>query len=138
MKSQEQQEGDSLSALISSISQPVLIYLTTQAHRREIKSREMLIALANVKGQEVTDNTRTYPLHILLVVVYSCNNAVHWDRAYGFKSSFRSFFLHKSQCVTHESCIQNDQLVTSYSTYSLYRKMWSRSVGQLAKRMSSA
>lgn len=44
-----------------SLSQSALTYLSTQAHRREIKSRETLIVLANVTGQEVMDNSHTSP-----------------------------------------------------------------------------
>jgi len=40
-----------------SISQPAVTYLTWRARRREIKSRETLIALANVTGREVADKT---------------------------------------------------------------------------------
>lgn len=43
-----------------SISQAALTYLSTQAHRREIKNKETLIALANVTSQEVITHTDRY------------------------------------------------------------------------------
>lgn len=110
-----------------SISQPVLTYLTTQAHRREIKSRETLIALANVTGQEVTDNTHTHALCTL----YSCNNAAHMDLR-----ALLGAFINLN--VLHMKADKNDQLVTSGSNLSLYWEKWSGGEGQLAERMSSA
>lgn len=53
---QQQQEGDGLSAFISVYSQPARIYLTTQAHRREIKSKGKLIASANIQAVRLQQN----------------------------------------------------------------------------------
>lgn len=61
---QQQQEGDGLSAFISVYSQPALIYLTTQAHRREIKSKGKLIASANITGSKATTRQNTLSIQI--------------------------------------------------------------------------
>lgn len=53
-----------------SISQPALTYLTKQAHRREITSKEMLIAFANVTGQEVTDYRDALPLYLPPLLIH--------------------------------------------------------------------
>lgn len=66
-----------------SISQPALTYLTTQAHRREIKSREMLIVLANVTGQEVADKTHIAHAASASMFLQQCST-------YGVKSSIGS------------------------------------------------
>lgn len=111
-----------------SISQPELTYLTTQAHRREIKSEETLIALANVTGQEVTDNTHMCPLYILLV--HSCNNAVHVN----LRALLRAlFFINLNLSHTSMQTHTTNQLALG-----LYREKWRASVGQLAEWMSSA
>lgn len=112
-----------------SISYPALTYLTTQAHRREIKSKEMLIALANVKGQEVTD-THTPFAHTTSTFLEQCGT-------YGFKSTFGALFFinlnvsHKQHADTHY------QLATSSRTLSVYREKWRVTMGQLPDRMSS-
>lgn len=70
-----------------SVSQPALTYLTRQAQRREIKSKDTLIALADVTGQGVTDKTGFCSLHISLAnCCYRCKS---------------SLSFHQSQCVTH-------------------------------------
>lgn len=70
-----------------SVSQPALTYLTRQAQRREIKSKETFIALADVTGQGVTDKTVICSLYISLAnCCYRCKS---------------SLSFHQSQCVTH-------------------------------------
>lgn len=82
-----QQVGDCLPGFISFCSQPALTYLTRQAQRREIKSKDTLIALADVTGQGVTDKTGFCSLYISLAnCCYRCK---------------RSLSFHQSQCVTH-------------------------------------
>ncbi|TNN48590.1 hypothetical protein EYF80_041209 [Liparis tanakae] len=62
---------------------PAVTYLTRRARRREIKSRETLIALANVTGQEVAD--KTYNVHAARGSMFQRQCG-----AYGVKSSTKS------------------------------------------------